>query len=225
MALKSSREGLRKELVDYLGNIIIDDNLRNEIIKVVGDNFVTSESLNETVNNLTMQITTESGERVKADTTLQNNINAETTAREQAISNLEEAISNIPSINPLIAYPIGSVYFSVNDTNPSTILGGTWELVGTKLAVRENVFGNGYTLPLTDGNNIGGLCVAYSGGYVTTGLSGLYGQPVNTNKSGEANLPLDKGLGIPTKAQLGTNLSNSGLIVDAETIYSWKRVA
>lgn len=110
MALKSSREGLRKELVDYLGNIIIDDNLRNEIIKVVGNNFVTSENLNEAVNNLTMQITTESGERIEADdtlqnnitaeaisreqadTTLQNNINAETTARQEAISNLEELI-------------------------------------------------------------------------------------------------------------------------------------
>ena len=55
MALKSSREGLRKELVDYLGNIIIDDNLRNEIIKVVGDTFVTSESLNEAVNNFIIE--------------------------------------------------------------------------------------------------------------------------------------------------------------------------
>lgn len=112
MALKSSREGLRKELVDYLGNIIIDDNLRNEIIKVVGDNFVTSESLNETVNNLTIQITTESGERIEvddtlqtnitaeatareqADTTLQNNINTETTARQEAITNLERMIDS-----------------------------------------------------------------------------------------------------------------------------------
>lgn len=93
MALKSSREGLRKELVDYLGNIIIDDNLRNEIIKVVGDNFVTSESLNETVNNLTMQITTESGERVEADTTLQNNITAEATAREGADTTLQNNIT------------------------------------------------------------------------------------------------------------------------------------
>ena len=133
MALKSSREGLRKELVDYLGNLIVDNNLRNVIVKAVGDKFVTPEVLNENVNNLTMQITTENGERIEADNTLQNNINAETTAREQAISTLEEAIANIPSISPLIAYPIGSVYLSVNDTNPSTILGGgTWELIGSK---------------------------------------------------------------------------------------------
>ena len=112
MALKSSREGLRKELVDYLGNLIVDDNLKNEIIKVVGDNFVTIENLNNIVNNLTMQITTESGERIEADDalqnnitgeatsrgeadiTLQNNINAEVTARQEAISNLEALIGS-----------------------------------------------------------------------------------------------------------------------------------
>ena len=93
MALKSSREGLRKELVDYLGNIIVDDNLRNEIIKAVGDIFVTSEVLNENVNNLTMQITTENGERIEADTTLQNNITAEATAREDADTTLQNNIT------------------------------------------------------------------------------------------------------------------------------------
>lgn len=40
MALKSSREGLRKELVDYLGNIIIDNNLKQNIINSVNDVFV-----------------------------------------------------------------------------------------------------------------------------------------------------------------------------------------
>lgn len=109
MALKSSREGLRKELVDYLGNLIIDNNLRNEIIKLVSDNFVTSESLNEAVNNLTMQITTESGKRIEADDTLQNNITAETTAREGTDTTLQnninaeitarqEAISNLENL-------------------------------------------------------------------------------------------------------------------------------
>ena len=93
MALKSSREGLRKELVDYLGNLIVDDNLGNEIIKAVGDKFVTPEVLNENVNNLTMQITTESGERIEADDTLQSNITAEATAREQADTTLQNNIN------------------------------------------------------------------------------------------------------------------------------------
>lgn len=94
MALKSSREGLRKELVDYLGNLIIDDNLKNEIIELIGANFVTNDSLNNTVNSLETQITTESSERVNADTILQNNINAEALARESADTNLSGIKAN-----------------------------------------------------------------------------------------------------------------------------------
>lgn len=92
MALKSSREGLRKEIVDYLGNLIIDDNLRNEIVKSVSNIFVTSESFNEFINNLTTQITTETDERIESDNTLQNTINAEVLARQNAITNLESLI-------------------------------------------------------------------------------------------------------------------------------------
>ena len=226
MALKSSREGLRKELVDYLGNLIIDDNLRNEIIKLIGDNFVTSESLNEAVNNLIMQITTESGERIEADDTLQNNINTETTAREQAISTLEETISNIPSATPLIAYPIGSVYFSVNDTNPSTILGGgTWELIGSKLAVRENVTGNGYSLALNSGNGNFGTFLNDSG-MLQDHYIGTAGKLIGDNGvSGTASPATNKFVGVPIAEQLVEHPEYSGLIVDTETIYSWKRVA
>ena len=94
MALKSSREGLRKELVDYLGNLIIDVNLKNEIINLIGSNFVTNDSFNSSVNSLETQITTESSERVNADTILQNNINTESTSRQEAISNIEDLINN-----------------------------------------------------------------------------------------------------------------------------------
>ena len=35
MALKSNREGLRKESVDYLGNLIIDEKLKQNIINII----------------------------------------------------------------------------------------------------------------------------------------------------------------------------------------------
>ena len=39
MALKSNREGLRKESVDYLGNLIIDENLKEKIFNSI-DSFI-----------------------------------------------------------------------------------------------------------------------------------------------------------------------------------------
>lgn len=131
MALKSSREGLRKELVDYLGNLIVDDNLRNEIIKVVGNNFVTSESLNEAVNNLTMQITTESGERIETDDTLQNNITAEATAREQTDNTLQDNINaEVTARQEAIANLEGLIgtsgnFYGIDTSNLIATLGGS----------------------------------------------------------------------------------------------------
>ena len=148
----------------------------------------------------------------------------------QVVLTNADLLENHPAsyyLNPLIAYPIGSVYFSVNDTNPSTILGGgTWELIGSKLAVRENVFGNGYGLALTNGTSIGELNndVAYD-----------YGANVSThnypktvyyhNDRAPTYSPVTGLVGIPTKSNLGSNPQYSGLILDTETIYSWKRVA
>ena len=94
MALKSSREGLRKELVDYLGNIIIDDNLKNDIINSVDDIFINNEKFTASVNELNEKIFNETSSRKSADNTLQNNINAESTARQEAISTIENLINN-----------------------------------------------------------------------------------------------------------------------------------
>lgn len=146
----------------------------------------------------------------------------------QVVLTNADLLDNQPAsyyLNPLIAYPIGSVYFSVNDTNPSTILGGgTWELIGSKLAVRENVVGNGYALAFTEGTKFGGTIRATTSEIQPSG--NYYGSLVGSNYStfGEA-LNQNKVIGIPTKVQLGDTPQYSGLIVDTETIYSWKRVA
>ena len=94
MALKSSREGLRKELVDYLGNLIIDENLKQNIINSVDDVFINNEELTASVNELDGKIINEASARESADTTLQQNINAEATARQEAIVNIENLINN-----------------------------------------------------------------------------------------------------------------------------------
>lgn len=94
MALKSSREGLRKELVDYLGNIIIDENLKQNIINSVDDVFINNEELMTSVNELDEKIRNETSARENADNTLQENINSESTARQEAVTNIENLINN-----------------------------------------------------------------------------------------------------------------------------------
>lgn len=60
-------------------------------------------------------------------------VNAETISDKIAnlqnnINNLSSEIAGLNNINKL--YPIGSIYITVNNTNPSTIIGGTWIAYG-----------------------------------------------------------------------------------------------
>ena len=130
------------------------------------------------------------------------------------------------NLKPLIAYPIGSVYFSVNNTNPANILGGgTWTLIGNKLAVRENVIGNGFGLALSDGSGDVAFHFNYNGGAFAS-YSDHVGRRTGAQANGEENrLGKDAIIGLATKNQLGAHPEYSGLIVDTEPIYSWKRTA
>ena len=134
-------------------------------------------------------------------------------------------LPTLDNISPLIAYPIGSVYFSMNNTNPSDILGGgTWELIGSKLAVKENVVGNGYTLGITDGTKLFGLGPDGGGDYSKlNAVTGNYGKLLGSSQSGNPIVTFSAG--IPTAEQLGANPEYSGLIVVTESIYSWKRIS
>lgn len=140
------------------------------------------------------------------------------------MNDLEERIKQaFEDISPLIAYPIGSVYMSVNNVNPSTLFGGTWELIGTKLAVSENVYGNGYALGLSNSSLLGGLGTG-AGRTTLEGFSGNFGKSVGSSSVGQGIGP-NLVYGVPTKAQLEGNPQNSGLVVETATIYSWKRTA
>ena len=48
---------------------------------------------------------------------------------------MEESVRFKPTagggFNPLSMYPIGSIYLSVNSTNPSELFGGAWESIGS----------------------------------------------------------------------------------------------
>ena len=49
-------------------------------------------------------------------------------------------------INVDLIYPIGSIYMSVNSTNPSTLFGGTWEQLKDRFLLGAgNTYNNGAT--------------------------------------------------------------------------------
>ena len=92
--------------------------------------------------------------------------------------------------------------------------------------VSENVFGNGYSLAITDGTNLGtiiNVSVGNSRGYAVGTKNGLGYK----NGSGTGGWGLsDVRVGVPTKNQLSSSsLAFSGLIVDTVTVYSWKKTA
>lgn len=58
---------------------------------------------------------------------------------------IDEGITNIQQIFNLM-YPVGSIYLSVNNVNPGTIFGGTWEQIQDRfLLAAGSTYGGGST--------------------------------------------------------------------------------
>lgn len=120
-------------------------------------------------------------------------------------------------------WPIGSVYMSVYNTNPSTYFGGTWTLISSVALASEHVFGNGKGLEITDGTNINSLDFDSNVGYTNaTDVGKNVGSAIS---SGGTFLSSNKILGVPTLIQLGNNPEYSGLVADTITVYTFKRVS
>ena len=74
------------------------------------------------------------------------------------LDNLEEVVSGIQDQILLAAYPVGSVYIGTNNTNPSTLFGGTWSLISEGrclVGVGTGTDSNSHTKTFTAGNNAG----------------------------------------------------------------------
>lgn len=146
------------------------------------------------------------------------------------------------SINLLDVYPIGSIYFSVNDVNPNILFGGTWEAWGTgrcpigidstqtefsdveKTGGTKTVVLTESQIPshkghlegnagsLTGKGNVKGMWLAKENVHINTSVSNAYGWNYSSNEY------------YPYNVNRGGGQAHNNL-PPYITCYMWKRVA
>ena len=94
------------------------DKLKSELVV---DEFLSTSSSNAIANKV---VTNALNNKVTKEANKELSSNDFTDEYKEKIDKLPEKYLSILDI-----YPIGSVYLSVNETNPSTLLGGTWEQI------------------------------------------------------------------------------------------------
>ena len=178
----------------------VQDTDMNEIKQVVNDNY-----------NNTIQIT-----------------NTEPTDSDNKIWIDTGEVQNSGSELPMV-YPVGSIYMSVNNTNPATLFGfGTWEQIkDTFLLSAGDTYtagdtGGEATHTLTDQempSHNHRLLNGYSGG---TWSGGYFGQVANTGANGEKHVFYDNDTSRTSSAGGGQAHNNMPPYL---VVYMWKRTA
>ncbi len=93
--------------------------------------FYTETEVDEKVETINSNITSEKTARESADTTLQSSINSEKTARESADTTLQSTKLNTADLLDKV-YPVGSIYMSMKTTSPASFIGGTWQRLASR---------------------------------------------------------------------------------------------
>lgn len=98
----------------------------------------TGEQTNLTINNLDVTCITSSNDNF--------NLDSEGNLTVKSINVETGAVTNEGVVN--LIYPVGSIYMSVNNANPGTLFGGTWEQIKDKFLLS---CGDTYTAGTTGG--------------------------------------------------------------------------
>lgn len=124
-------------------------------------------------------------------------------------------------IYPCPYYPIGSIYLSVNSTNPGTIFGGTWEQIKDRFLLTA---GSTYSNGSTGGEATHKLTVSEMPSHTHGYSSGRWywaerdgGGDIITNQSGTSYL-----FSRTTSATGGNTAHNN--MPPYLVVYAWKRV-
>ena len=159
------------------------------------------------------------------------NLEARLASMENTLAELDEMFKGSDGYNILLqAYPVGSIYMSVNEVEPSTIFGGTWERLKDRFLLGA---GDTYVAESTGGDathkhNAGSLFAAIS---ARSGDSGFLTQ-MNVNVGANArnrtfvnsatsykNEDLESSFGTA----VGGSTGDSSNLPPYMTVYMWKR--
>lgn len=144
-----------------------------------------------------------------------------------------EGYASYDSTSQILAnvYPVGSIYLSVNNVNPSTYLGGKWELIKDRFLVGA---GNTYAGGATGGSATHTHALS-DNGYAKSSMHGdgtirhreLSGLPTwEPNYKIQATSGIkDSGFADPYGISLGGNTDSASNVPSYLAVYMWKRTA
>ena len=144
-------------------------------------------------------------------------------------TNLEEMETNIENaINKifLVIYPVGSLYFSTSNSNPSTFLGGTWQAWGQgRVPVGVNTGDTSFnTVEKTGGEKTHTLTVNEMPSHRHTLLIKTAGSGTNEKYQWGADSVQKDNMGDNFTDYVGGGQSHNNL-QPYITCYMWKRVS
>ena len=129
-------------------------------------------------------------------------------------------------INDMI-YPVGSIYMSVNNINPSTLFGGTWEQLKDRFLLGA---GSTYSNGATGGSATHKLTVNEMPSHKHTGIEYDNGNSVSLSESGNTGYNISwNTAGNSTRSDLQTNSTGGSKAHNNMppylVVYMWKRTA